>query len=209
MATKPTSPSAPSAPVVTHAGVTEAVTLGPRRYVLAAPVFSAVGDFLDAQARSTAPTPAEQMEAVRAALEEGGHETSALDACDEAEDAWVSFVNVHQVTGPDATENIQAQAVELNRAMLTARRARDRAVARVQRHPAVLAMQAQRQQAQWREHCGLVALLLRSWEGEGLPAFPDALDGDAVGRALPMGDVAALAQRAFALMQPTAAAGNG
>ena len=200
--------AATTAPVVTSAGVVETVPLGGRTYTLAAPLLAEVGAFLDRQAREGAPTAADLAEAIREAVEELGEGSEALDAYEAAEDEWVSFVNVHVVNGPDATESIQTQAVELNLAMLKARRARDRVTARVQRDPRILEIRAEIQMAQWREHCGLVALLLRGWEGEGLPPFPGALDGDAVSRLVPMGDVGALAQRAAELMQPTRTAGK-
>jgi hypothetical protein len=196
--------TAATPPVVTGAGVRETIDLGGRRYVLAAPTYAAVGEFLEAQARLGTPGAAELADAIRAAMEASGEGIEALDAAEEAEDAWISFVNVHQVTGPDATENIQTQAVELNRTLLKARRARDRATAKVMRDPRVLELRAQQQAATHQEHCGLCALLLREWEGEGLPPFPEKLDGAAVAAALPMGDVAVLAKRAYALMQPTA-----
>jgi len=201
--------TAATAPVVTAAGVRETVTLGGRSYVLTAPSFADMGAFLDGQARSAAPTAADLAEAIRTALEEGEHGTDALDAAEAAEDAWVSFAQVHVITGPDATENIQAQAVELNRAMLVTRRARDRVIAGVIRSPAVLEIKAQQQAAGWQENCALVALLLRGWEGEGLSPYPEGgADADAVGSMLPMGDVAALAKRGYALMQPTADQGK-
>ena len=195
-------------PVVTAAEVEETLQLGGRSYTLAAPTVAEVGSYLDRQAREGAPSAADLAEAIRAAVEELGEGSEALDAYEEAEDNWVSFVNIHVVTGPDATENIQAQAVELNRAMLQARRARDRVTAKVQRDPRVLEIKAEMQAAQWKEHAALVTLLLRGWEGAGLPAFPEKLDADFVAKVLPMGDLAALAQRGYGLMQPTAAAGK-
>ncbi|WP_338661776.1 hypothetical protein VQH23_16265 [Pararoseomonas sp. SCSIO 73927] len=191
------------APVVTGGGVIEKVTLGPRVYTLAAPTLAEVGQHLDDQARNGAPGAVEMMEAVRAALQEDGEGDSALTAFEEAEDAWVSFSSIHIVTGPDATENIQAQATALHLALLKARRGRDRAVAKVARHAQVLDIRAQQERAQWEEHCRIVALLCRSWEGAGLPEFPKDLDREAVAATLPMGDVAALARRAYQLMQPT------
>lgn len=198
-----------TAPIVTHAGVTVTVTLdGDRTYVLAAPVFSVVGDFLEEQARRGAPGAADVLEAYRQALEAMGEGTEALTAYEDAEDAWVSFSNIHIFSGPDATDEIKREAVGLNLDMIKARRARDRAISKVEKAPEVLDLKAKQQSAQWKEHCGLVALLVQSWEGPGLVAKPDTVTPEAVAASLPMGDVAALAKRAVELMQPTAELGK-
>jgi len=214
--------AATTAPVVTSAGVQVTVHLGGtvregeegpskdgRTYILAAPTLAEVGSFLEAQALAAAPTRDDLNEAIRTALREVSAEgEAALDAYDEAEDGWVSFTAIHVITGPDATEAMQAEAVGLHKALLKARRARDRAVVTVSKVPAVLAIKAEQQAAQWRESCALVALLLRDWKGVGLADFPEGLDGAGVEAALPMGDVGALAQRARELMQPTVEAGK-
>lgn len=198
--------TAATAPVVTGAGVQETVILGGRSYTLAAPTLAEVGQFLDEQARQGAPGAAELTEAYREALAAQGEGQDALTAYEEAEDAWVSFTSVHLIQGPDATEAMQAQALEIHGAMLKARRARDRAIVKVAHDPKVLELKARQQAAQWRENCGLVALLLRGWSGPGLPDFPGSVDLETVEKTLPMGDVGALAKTAYALMQPTQAA---
>ena len=195
-------------PVVTSAGVEIKVDLSGRIYTLAAPTLAEVGSFLEAQAREGAPGTSELTEAYRAALSERGEGDSALTDYEDAEDAWVSFTSVHLIQGPDATDAMKAEAVQIHGALLKARRARDRALVKVARDPKVLEVKAQQQAAQWRENCGMLALLLRAWEGAGLPEFPEKLDRDGVERMLPMGDVGALAKTAFGLMQPTAEAGK-
>jgi hypothetical protein len=201
--------TATTAPVVTGAGVQVPVMLGGRSYTLAAPTRAQVGAFLDSQAMADTPTDAELTQVIRDALASVGQGADALDAYKAAEDAWVSFSSVHIIRGPDATETIQEQAVELHRAMLAARRKRDVEIAKVVRHPEVKRIQAEQQRAQRMERCSLLALLLRGWESQGLPAFPAEVDAAAIEGALPVGDLWVLGQRAQELMQPTAEVGKG
>ncbi|MCR0981791.1 hypothetical protein [Roseomonas populi] len=201
--------TATTAPVVTGGGVRVTMPLGERKYILAAPTLAEVGAFLDAQAMSDAPTDAELQQAIREALEATAAGTEALDAYDRAEDRWVAFTSIHILTGPDASREIQEQAMEVRTEMLAARRRRDLAISSIARDPKLKAMQAEQAKAQRLARCDLLAVVLRGWEGEGLPDFPEALDAAAIEAAIPMGDLAALGRRAEELMRPTAEAGNG
>lgn len=195
-------------PVVTSAGTTIAVAIPgtDRTYTLRAPTYGEVGRMTARALTAVAPSDAIFAEALRKVIEgtlpeaDRAAALAVVDAFEEATDHLESLYGVHGTDRTAWDADAKRELREAERALMTARRGRNKLEWQFRDHADLLALRRTRIDANQLEAQELVVLCVCG-VGEALAQLtPDDV------LALPAGDVAVLTERAQAMIRPTAAA---
>ncbi|ONG56968.1 hypothetical protein BKE38_05075 [Pseudoroseomonas deserti] len=198
--------------VVTKTGVRTTKSFEGRRYTVRAPSFDEAGNLATASGYAMRPTAAVINWEIREALGRAGKPEMAA-AIDEYEAAEIAFQDARLQlpigeTDPEALREPNKLVSDARQRLMKADVARKVAEWAVRDDKALQEMRALALKLDRSEHAELVALCVVGWEGEGLPSFEppaegEKLEGSYISKSLPAGDVAALAQVALGMINPT------
>lgn len=193
--------------VVTSTGYRLTKSYGGRRYTLRAPTFDEVGSLAATSGFAMRPTSAVINWEIREALKRSGHPEMAA-IIDEHEAAEIAFQDARLQapigeTDREALRESNEAVSQARQRLMKADVARKQAEWLVREDQALRDLRALAQKLDRAEHGELVRLCLVGWEGEGLPPYAESMSADDVAQSLPAGDMAALAQVAIGLMNPT------
>jgi len=186
--------------VVTGAGFRVTKNLDGRKYVLAALSYGEAGRLSETSAVALRPPQPVILEEMREALRRLG-KAELVDKVDAFEQAEVHFQATMLAHG--GSSEGKAEIAEARERLLHAQIGQRSVEWLTRDDQALRDLRTLDSRLGREEHAAMLAMSLRSWEGEGLPPFPDQLDADFVSANLPAGDVAALGNIAVAMMSPT------
>jgi hypothetical protein len=193
--------------VITSIGYRITKTFGGRKYTLRAPSFDEAGNLATSSGFAMRPTSAVINWEIREALGRVGKAEMAA-AIDEHEAAEIAFQDARLQlpigeTDREALREPNEAVSQARQRFMKADVARKVAEWLVRDDKALQEMRALALKLDRAEHAELVALCVVGWEGAGLPEFAEGMTADDMAKALPAGDLSALAQVAISTINPT------